>query len=207
MAIHSFTGLDPSSVMLLRELAGRWRDSPARPRVHLDVSDCWDALVTAWVEDQTLPLLIRKDTLKGAVVPHTSSGRRLLHVDNSPANWALASALMGRCPAIEEIKAGLRRGTIPVAMVKLKVDDESSVYRGILRARMDPPNLNTLGWKVCHVLPVGMNDRTSAAQLPLESLKEHTQRLLSPANMFVVPKVYAGLGEVPEFIAAFRSPI
>ncbi len=203
MAIASFTTLDSASAALLRELAERWREALGRPRVDPPVSAHWDALIAAWVEDSALPLLVRKAATKGAVQRH-SSGRELLHVDNSPANWALASALLGRTPTLEEVRAGLREGAIPVAMVKLAVSDEASIYRGLLRAQMDPPNLNTLGWKVCHILPVGTSDRTPATAMSLETLKERTRRLLSPSNMFVVPKVYAGLGELPEFIAAFQ---
>ncbi len=179
-------------------------DSPVARGSSLDVAEQWEGLVAAWVEDPALPLLVRKAALKGAAVPHAASGRELLHVDNSPANWSLASALLGRRPTLHEVRAGLRAGAILIAMVKLNVVDERSTYRGLLRASMDPPNLNTPRLKVCHVLPVGTSDRT-AAKMPLDTLKEDTRRLLNPSNMFVVPKAYAGLGEVPEFIMVFKS--
>lgn len=205
MAIAAFTALDPASATLPHKLAARWRDAPGRPRVNPQLLAYWDQLVAAWCDDPTLLLLVRRVATKGTVHRHEASDRELLHGDNSPANWVLASALLGQRPTLDKVRVGLREGAIPIVMVKLNVSDECSAYRGLLRANLDPPNLDTLGWKVCHVLPVGTSDRTLAAKMPLDTLKEHTRRLLAPSNMFVVPKVYAGLGEVPEFIAAFRG--
>jgi hypothetical protein len=70
---------------------------------------------------------------------------------------------------------------------------------------MDPPNLNALGWKVCHIEGVGLNDPRALSELPLETLQAHLWKFIHPRNMFLVPLRYAGVGELPEFIAAFRS--
>jgi hypothetical protein len=64
---------------------------------------------------------------------------------------------------------------------------------------MDAPNLNELGYSVCHITHVGLR------RVPLEERTEvellaHSLLFLSPVNMFVVPKEYAGLGELPEFV-------
>jgi len=203
--IAAFTTLDAASLRALRDLAARWREAPERPRVDPAVLAHWDRLIGDWANDPQLPLLVRKASLKGAVREHAASGRSVLHVDNSPANWALSSALLGRRPALADIASALRSGAIPVAMIKLAVADERSVYRGLLRPTMDPPNLNTLGWKVCHVAPVGASERLAATALPLPTLRDRHRRLLAPSNMFVVPKAYGGLGELPEFLAAFRD--
>ncbi len=204
MSIPVFRGLDPASAGLLVEVAARWLDNPRRPQADPEVLRRWDQLVAAWCDDPTLPLLVRRAATKGTVTHHEASGRELLHVDNSPANWSLASALLGRCPALDKILPSLKAGTIPIGMIKLAT---AGPYPGLLRANMDPPNLNTLGWKVCHIEPVGTNDRTPATRLPLDTLKDHTWRLLRPANMFLVPKLYVGLGELPEVITAFRAQL
>lgn len=180
--IPAFTVLDAASLRALRDLAARWREAPERPRVDPAVLAHWDRLIEEWANDPQLPLLVRKASLKGAVREHAAFGRAILHVDNSPANWALSSALLGRRPALAEIAPALRSGAIPVAMIKLAVADERSLYRGLLRPAMDPPNLNTLGWKVCHVAPVGASDRLPATALPLSALRERHRRLLAPRN-------------------------
>ena len=69
---------------------------------------------------------------------------------------------------------------------------------------MDPPNLNTLGWKVCHIEPVGMRKQGAMAEFPLAELKSHMRRFLSVGNMFLVPKTHAGLGELPEVLEVFK---
>jgi hypothetical protein len=195
-SIPGFKTLDEASRTLIAALATTWLNSSDRPRVQPEVLDHWDRLITAWVESPEMPLLIRKSSRAGEIVSH-SSGRSLLFVDNSPAHWCLSCALMGGRPTLEQIQLDLERGAFPVAMVPKNV----TRYRGT-QSRMNMPNLNKLGWKVCHV---GMNDRTSASQLPMRSLIAHVQRLLTPRNMFVVPLIYSGLGEVPDFISAFQA--
>src|SRR6476619_750867 len=162
MDIPTFVALDAESTGLLEELAKRWRDSPGRPRVEPEVLARWERLLAEWCEDPTLPLLVRRSAMKGTVVPHEPSGRELLYADNSPGNWAMASALLGRCPGLGEALSALKSGAIPSGMVKRAV--VGAPYPGLLRANMDPPNLDTLGWKVCHILRVGPNDRTPAAR-------------------------------------------
>lgn len=108
--IPAFTALDAASLQALRDLAARWREAPERPRVAPAVLAHWDRLIGDWVDDPQLPLLVRKASLKGAVREHAASGRPILHVDNSPANWALSSALLGRRPALAEIVSALRSG-------------------------------------------------------------------------------------------------
>ena len=66
-------------------------------------------------------------------------------------------------------------------------------------SEMDAPNLNQLGYTVRHITHVGLR------RVPLQERTEielvvHSLLFLSPVNMFVVPKEYAGLSELPEFI-------
>lgn len=200
--IHKFTSLGPSARECLQRLATEWVADSSRPRVRADVLEHWRDLIRQWVTQPGAPLLVRTRGSRGAVITHTS-GRLLVPTDNSPANWALASALLGRRPGIEHVRADLEEGRLPIAMVLKAAERASATYRGVLREHADPPNLNTLGWKVAHIAKVGLED-AAVESVPIASLLEHFERFMNPANMFLVPKLYAGLGEVPEFLEAFR---
>ena len=82
--------------------------------------------------------------------------------------------------------------------------DRGAVYTGQQRTKMEPPNLNTLGWKICHVNPVGIG-YGEITQLEITLLKDHMRRFLSVSNMFLIPKTHAGLGELPEFTEVFSN--
>lgn len=183
---------------MIRHLALQWRDSPERPRVEPNVLVYWEALVDNLIENPQMPLLIRKggrDTennviSRGRLYRHSLSGRPLVHVDNSPANWCLSAAFQGENPTVAQIISGLESGSFPIAMM-LKADEkQSATYRGTLKTKMNPPNLNTEGWKVCHIESIGLKDKNPATELPLELLKAHMKLLLNPRNVFVVQKVW-----------------
>lgn len=198
MTIAAFRNLDPETKHLLESAALRWRDSHERPQVDLRVLDYWDRLVAEWLSSPMMPLFVRKSARAGEVVAH-QSGRTVVCVDNSPAHWCFACALDGQTPSPSDVRLWLEQGKFPIGMV-LKA---KSQYIGTL-SRMNMPDLNKLGWKVCHIESVGLNDKSAINQLPLTSVISHTRRLLSPRNMFLVPLRYQGLGEVPEFIQVFR---
>lgn len=92
-------------------------------------------------------------------------------------------------------------------MVLTGKESETAKYKGKMRVKMDPPNLNTHGWKVCHIVRVGLNDKTPVTSIAIETLTKHLCAFLNPCNIFLVPKVYGSLGELPEFIEAFCENI
>ena len=85
-----------------------------------------------------------------------------------------------------------------------KKELESAEYRGVLARTKSVRWVNADGWKVCHIDPVGLRGRTPLARRPLGALVEVARRLVSPRNMFLVPKDRAGFGELPEVIAVAR---
>src|SRR5262249_20583255 len=125
--------------------------------------------------------------------------------DNAPANWSLSCALHGRTPTTTEIRDGLEAGRIPVAFALSAAERGVARYKGTQRLKMEPPNLNTLGWKVCHVVDIGMNERAPVADLPFERLAKHFRLFMHPRNMFVVPKEHAGIAESSVFQAVFGA--
>jgi hypothetical protein len=66
-------------------------------------------------------------------------------------------------------------------------------------------NLNTRGWKVCHIDAIGIKKPGAVNNLPIGTLTDHFRRLMTPSNMFLVPKIWSGLGEMPEMIEAAKA--
>jgi hypothetical protein len=91
---------------------------------------------------------------------------------------------------------------IPVAMIIAKKEKSSAQFGCTLSEAVD---LNAKGWKLAHVKPVGLNARIPLSEIPIALIKDHFARLMSPSNMFVVPKRLAGLAEVPEFIRVMEK--
>lgn len=107
-------------------------------------------------------------------------------------------ALQGWKPSLSDIRGLMARDEIPVAMAFSRAERQAARYS----CNRNAVNLNTLGWKVCHIEPVGIKSAGGITELPIEAVLEHFRRYLSPGNMFLVPKVWSGLGEMPEMIRA-----
>jgi hypothetical protein len=195
----------------LVEVAQLWLAQVSLWRAEEAVLDQWDAVLREWVTDDNLPLLIRRKEKdpndKSKVYPHgrpfshTQSGRELITVDNAPATWCCAAALRGEVWSAEELHVKLRNHELPVTMMS---PAEEATYRGTL-VQVEDYNLNNMGWKVSHVIDVGLGTRGSAAKNKLIDLQRHSYNLLRPRNMFLVPKNYAGLGELPEVQKLFKD--
>lgn len=186
-----------------RRLCEEWIASPLRPQPSKQVHVHWTALIRDWADASSLPLFMRKHRGdRGSEIPH-ASGRILVPVDNSAAHWSLAAALEGVQPALGDIEKALRNDEIPVALAFKAQERERARYR-CMRHRV---SLNALGWKICHIDDVGFGGRIDLAEAPIERLKDHFVRYMTPANMFVVPLVWSGLGEMPEMIEAARRAL
>jgi hypothetical protein len=170
----------------------------------------WDTLLYDWLACEQAPLLIRKSSMNRGTIYAHPSGRAIVLTDNAPANWALSAAVLGMVPTLNEALEALRTGTLPVTMAFKAAEKKHAVFKGVLSKMRNPPNLNLLGWKVCHIDGVAGEDRRPMLdKRDLPSLKEEMRRLLSPSNMFVVHKERGGLtfgyGEQIDFIRVFRE--
>jgi hypothetical protein len=58
-------------------------------------------------------------------------------------------------------------------------------FIGVQRANMNPPNLNSLGYRVSHQQAIGLNSRTALTAMPISTLEAHFVLFLSPSNMFL----------------------
>ena len=55
-------------------------------------------------------------------------------------------------------------------------------------------------WKLCHIEPVGLNNRKNIVDLDINEIVKYFMRYANPMNMFILPKEIGGLGEIQEFI-------
>lgn len=187
--------------VLLAQLGQLWAAHGGRPRVSADVLRAWDGLMTDWIKSD-LPLVIRKGGgIRGSEVEH-ESGRKVVVADNSPAQWAFSQAMRGQSFDVSGVRRLLDSDEIPFTFATKTEEKARMRYKRTLRAA---DNVNKRGWKLCHVDPVGLSTKAPLSSIRIETLAEHSRRLLSPSNQFVVPLAWGGLGEVPEFIAEMRK--
>ena len=207
--VQPIAGLDRCPAELPPELAAfvegfgkAWAASALRPRPSDAALGHWAKLIDAWATASDLPLFVRKHANnRGSVVAHPS-GRSLVPTDNSPAHWVYVLASSGECPTLDDIRSMLARDSIPVVMIQKGVEKPVARYHCFLRKEF---NVNEFGWKLAHVKPVGLNNRASLADLPIERLQNHFRTFMSPANMFVVPSAWSGLAEVESVINAVAA--
>lgn len=198
MPLTRFHGLDSYSRVALRRLAANWRNSPTRPAVTGFDALSWHGLLQDWVQDRSLPLLVHCPHLgRGREIRH-ATGRVLIPTDDSPALYLLSLALEGRLPTIAGLQEALQSGRLPIAASLSAPERAAARFTGILES-MDAPNLFDLGYSVCHVASVGL--RRGRLELRTEvELAAHSLLFLSPVNMFVVPREFASLGGLREFV-------
>ena len=107
--------------------------------------------------------------------------------DNTPANWALGLALAEGIPKIDKWTPETTGQHVPLSFV-----NRSGFKR----------DLNVAGWKVCHIESVSDRVRYKVEETREVDLRPKFIRFMSPRNMFLVPKVISGAGELPEMIQA-----
>jgi len=194
----------------LSTLAELWGRSKLRPKIDSKIEYKWRNVIDEWIESD-IPLLIRKNNGNDKGSVHTNEGRKFIIVDNSPAQWAYALAFHGRVPELGEIRDWLvgednlppTVEEIPIAMV-LTANHRNDPTRYQMRL-LPEFNLNKLGWKLAHIESIGIRMAGDIERIEVERLKTHFRLLMSPSNMFVIPKHLAGLAEVPEFLEHFRE--
>jgi hypothetical protein len=182
---------------IIQELGKKWKKDPKNPvnDININTVNNWNNFINKWVNDPDIPLLIRKKDFDRGTINIHSSGRKLVPVDNSPAQWVFACICDGILPP-NDIIIALKNGLIPIAMVLPKLNHAIESYRGKLQKC---PNTQTRGWYLGHKIPIGLNKKM--LDCTLEELKEHFIKLMSPSNMFIVPnKTMKGLAELNDFI-------
>ncbi len=185
----------------IRELGRMWATSDLCPTISQETATSWSKLIEAWAAEPTLPLLIRKgSSIRGSEIIHRT-GRILIPCDNSPAQWACYLALQGITPTLEEIKYGFKNDSIPISFAHKVREKELRKYH----CTLGKFSVNRLGWKLCHIKPIGLKSRTSLSDIEINKLLQAFNDLLNPENHFLIPIQWSGLGEVPEFIEGYTN--
>ncbi len=172
-------------------LGKQWAASDLCPKIQPDILEGWDRLLNDWIADNALPLIIRKGGIKGSEVIH-STGRSIILADNSSAQWACHLALLGTVPTLKNIRDQLSDDEIPMAFAIPAAQLDHVKFR----CTLGQWSVNTAGWKLCHIKPVGLNNRAPVEQIEIETLKSAFFDLMRPSNHFLLPKKWGGLGEV-----------
>ena len=174
----------------LQDLGRQWAESPYRPRPEQSVLRRWERVLDDWIDDPSLPLIIRGSGRRGERAT-CSNGREVVFSDNSPANWSFGLALMGQAPDIRSWTNSSLPDRVPLTFVT----------KGPAGKR----DLNKSGWKICHIEPVSDRKRIRIEDSPIDRLEAAFRRLLAPGNMFLIPKAISGAGELPELIEAVAA--
>lgn len=137
--------------------------------------------------DTNLPLILRNQKKRGESLT-CSNGRDAIFSDNSAAHWAFCRALDGVVPDIDSWKSGGILSYVPTSFI-----GGNAVPRG---------TLNEEGWKICHIESVSDGKRHDLQKVSFEVVVAKFRRFMSPRNMFLIPKVISGAGEIPQVINA-----
>jgi hypothetical protein len=197
--------LSPELLAAINQVATLWHSAVDRPRIAASVLNGWDEALIQWVKDDSMPLIIRTTKAPpGSEVVHDST-RILIPSDNSPTQWAFTLAERGETPSLSQVRQYLQADNVPFAMAIKAANKPITRYFCNLDKIWDNPNKR--GWKVGHIVPVGMKIRGDLAQFPIQSLRRHFLDLMSPRNMYAVPKAWAGLSEIEPINTFFRSHV
>jgi len=185
---------------MIRKVGRKWAASSARPRIPFDVRLHWDRLIDEWAESD-LPLVIRKGGgVRGAEICHPQR-RKIIIADNSPAQWFFTQAFQGFLYTLGDIKGLLEQNKIPFAFAAKSSDKAQMKYTLTLKTA---ESLGKQGWKLCHIDPVGLNNRQPIDEIEISEIKQKFRLLLKPSNQFLVPLKWAGMGELSEVIEEVR---
>ena len=178
----------------IKEIGILWRNSPHNPLIDSEVVKKWENLIEEWVADETMPLIIRKETSKRGQVFNHPCGREIIVSDNSVAIWVFSNVLKGKVFTLSDIKELLQNNELPMVFMATKEIKEKAKYTKPLGSYA------LLNWKVCHIQPVGFNTNVSIKDLEISDIEDHFRKYVNPNNMFLLPKEIGCLGEIDVFI-------
>ena len=194
-----FKDIDIEIKTKITELGSLWKHSKNNPQSLVSESTLeeWDQLILKWAEDENLPLIIRRSGTRGQEFKHPS-GRKIIISDNTFALWVYHNVLSNQTFTIGEIKSMLNNNEVPMVYALKK--EEKGITRHTKTLGKYSLSEGDSKWKLCHIIPVGLNSRKGIEEFDIETIKKHVINYANPRNIFVVPKEIGGLGEIQVFI-------
>lgn len=178
----------------IKEIGILWRNSPHNPSIESEVLKKWENLIEEWVADETMPLIIRKETSKRGQAFNHPCGREIIVSDNTVAIWVFSNVLKGKVFTLSGIKELLQNNELPMVFMTTEEIKAKAKYTKPLGSYA------LSNWKVCHIQPVGFNTNTSIEDLEISDIEDHFRKYVNPNNMFLLPKGIGYLGEIDVFI-------
>lgn len=178
----------------IKEIGILWRNSPHNPLIDSEVVKKWENLIEEWVADETMPLIIRKETSKRGQAFNHPCGREIIVSDNTVAIWVLSNVLKSKVFTLSDIKELLQDNELPMVFMATKEIKAKAKYTKSLGSYA------LSNWKVCHIQPVGFNTNASIEDLEISDIENHFRKYVNPNNMFLLPKEIGYLGEIDVFI-------
>lgn len=192
---------------LLSKFALGWTSCSDRPKPNSAVCERWERLLQEWVADNSLPLFARKaNRNRGHAFTHKATGRIIVPTDNSPAQWVFTKACNEECPSINDLRTWLaipsvNQERIPIAMAFSR-EEKNDLTFGMTLSKAKDFDVNRQGWKLGHIEGIGLKKKGDLISMNIDELRKHHLAFLRPANMFVIPKRWAGLAEIHEVASA-----
>ncbi|WP_050983954.1 hypothetical protein, partial [Treponema sp. JC4] len=178
----------------IREIGKIWYNSPTKTKISENSVNHWYNIINEWTKDETLPLVVRKETKRRGEATIHPCGREIIFSDNSFATWVICKVITNKLYSLQEIKSMLLHDEIPFMFISTKALKEKAKYKKALGEN------ETTGWTLCHKEAIGFNKKDKIEEINIETIKQHFFKYANPKNMFLLPREIGFLGELKEFI-------
>lgn len=178
----------------IREIGRLWKISEHNPHIEDNVLKNWEHVIDEWINDDSMPLIIRKETNKKGQSFIHPSGREIIISDNTFAIWIYNCVMNGKTYTLSQLRDMLSANEIPMVFMQTKDILQKGKYTRPLGSYA------LSNWKICHIEPIGFNSNKAIEELDIVDILQHFRKYANPYNMFVLPKEIGDLGEIQIFI-------
>ncbi len=178
----------------IREIGRLWKMSDYNPHIDDNVLKNWEHVIDEWINDNRMPLIIRKETNKRGQSFIHPSGREIIISDNTFAIWVYNCVMNNKTYSLSQLRDMLSANEIPMVFMQTKDILQKGKYTRPLGSYA------LLNCKLCHIEPIGFNSNKAIEELDIVDIQQHFWKYANPYNMFVLPKEIGELGEIQMFI-------